>query len=106
MGIDYYDDLFKILKEIKLLPSLIKKIGKFKTWGNLYKKNIQLESLNILAQERIKFNSVQEWLDYLNLSEYYENFFMNDINTMKKVERLMEIDLITVRNFVFHKFSY
>jgi hypothetical protein len=50
----------------------------------------------IEGDEEIRFESVESWLNYLNLSEYLDNFLVNNVNVMSKVEKLWEIELVTV----------
>lgn len=48
------------------------------------------------VEEGITFKSIEEWLDFLNLTEYLGNFRVAGINTIKRIETLWEIELTTV----------
>jgi hypothetical protein len=77
IGVESYDDAFKLLNEIKQLPSGIKN----------------------LATDNLNFFRIEDWLSYLNLNEYLDNFMNNKINTMKRIRQLWEIELTTVSIF-------
>ncbi|CAF0722188.1 unnamed protein product [Brachionus calyciflorus] len=79
IGIEDYNDIFTILNEVKKLPSKIRRI----------------------ANESIQFNSVSEWLNYLNLNEYLSNFTDNNVINMEMAKSLWEIELSTVRISIF-----
>ena len=79
IGIESYDDAFKLLNEIKQLPSGIRN----------------------LASDQLTFFRIEDWLRYLNLNEYLDNFHNNKINTMKRIRQLWEIELTTVSIFKF-----
>ncbi len=60
--------------------------------------------MNFFVADKHKiFNNIEEWLEYLNLNEYLVNFRVNNINSMKRVLCLWEIELTTVIKLILVK---
>lgn len=72
IGIDNYDDAFKLLKEIKYMPAIIKKM------------------------ETESFQRVDEWLRFLDLPDYIQNFKNHNLQFLTDLKQLWEIELTTV----------